>query len=41
MKKIGLKIVLLNLNLLYVEGTLMIRSNFFARNITSKNSDII
>ena len=36
MKKFGYKFVLLNLNLLSIEGTLMIHSYFFARNITSK-----
>ena len=41
MKKFGFKIVLLNLNLLSIEGTLMIHSYFFGRNITSKNSEII
>ena len=40
MKKFGFKIVLLNLNLLSIEGTLMLHSYFFARNITSKNSEI-
>ena len=41
MKKFGFKIVLLNVNLLSIEGTLMIHSYFFARDITSKNSEII
>ena len=41
MKKIGFKIVLLNLNLLSVEGVLMIHSYFFAQNITSENFIII
>ena len=41
MKKFDFKIVLLNLNLLSIESTLMIHSYFFARNITSKNSEII
>ena len=40
-EKIGFKIVLLNLNLLSIEDMLMIHSYFFARNITSKNSEII
>ena len=40
-KKFGFKIVLLNLNLLFIEGTLMKHSYFFARNITSKNFEII
>ena len=40
MKKFGFKIVLLNLNVLSIEGTLMLHSYFFARNITSKNSEI-
>ena len=35
------KVVLLNLNLLSIEGTLMIHSHFLPRNITSKNSEII
>ena len=41
MKKFGFKIVLLNLNLLSIEGKLMIDSYFFMRNITSKNFEII
>ena len=40
MKTFGFKIVLLNLNLLSMEGTLMLHSYFLARNITSKNSEI-
>ena len=40
-KKIGCKIFPLNLNLLSIEGTLVIHSYFFAWNITSKNSEII
>ena len=39
-KRFGFKIVLLNLNLLSIEGKLMLHSYFFARNITSKNSEI-
>ena len=41
MKKFVFNIVLLNLNLLSVEDMLMIHSYFFARNITTKNSEII
>ena len=41
MKKFGFKIVLFNLNLLSLEGTLMINSYFLARNITLKNFKII
>ena len=41
MKKLSFKIVLRNINLLSMEGTLMIHSYFFTRNITSKNSEII
>ena len=41
MKIFGFKIVLLNLNLLSIEGTLMIHSYFVAQNITSKNSKVI
>ena len=41
MKTFRFKIGSLNLNFLSVEGTLMIQSYFFARNITSKNSEII
>ena len=41
MKKFGFKIVLLNLKLLSIEGTLITHSYFIARNITSKNSEII
>ena len=40
MKKFGFKIVLLNLNLLSIEGTLMLHSYFLAQNIISKNSEI-
>ena len=40
-EKFGFKIVLLNLNLLSIEDMLMIHSYFFARNITSKISEII
>ena len=40
-EKFGLKIVLLNLNLLSIEVILMIHSYFFTRNITSKNFGII
>ena len=39
--KFSFKIILLNLNLLSIEDMLMIHSYFFARNITSKNSEII
>ena len=39
-KKFGVKILLLNLNLLSIEGVLMIHSYFFARNITSKSSKL-
>ena len=39
-KRFCFKIVLLNLNLLSIEGKLMLHSYFFARNITSKNSEI-
>ena len=41
MKKLGFKIVLLNLNLLSIEYMLMIHSYFFVQNIISKNSEII
>ena len=41
MKKFGFKIVLFNLNLLSLEGTLMINSYFLARNIALKNFKII
>ena len=37
----GFRIVLPNLNLLSIEGTLMIHFYFFARDITSKNFKII
>ena len=37
MEKFAFKIVLLNLNLLSIEGTLMINSYFFARNTTFQN----
>ena len=36
-EKFAFKIVLLNLNLLSIEGTLMINSYFFARNTTFQN----
>ena len=39
-EKIWLQIVLLNLNVLSIEGKLMIHSYFLARNITSKNSKL-
>ena len=41
MKKYALKIVLLNLNMLSIEGTLMIHSYVLARSSTSKNFEII
>ena len=41
MKKLGFKIVLMNINLLSIEGTLMIHSYLLARSITSKNLEII
>ena len=40
-EKFGFRIFLLNLNVLSIEDMLMIHSYFFARNITSKNSEII
>ena len=39
-EKICLQIVLLNLNVLSIEGKLMIHSYFLPRNITSKNSKL-
>ena len=40
-KKFGFQIILLNLNLLSIEGTLMIHYYFFVRKITLKNSEIV
>ena len=39
-EKIWLQIVLLNLNVLSIEGKLMIHSYFLARNISFKNSKL-
>ena len=40
-ENVGFKIVLLNLSLLFTEGTLMIHFYFFAQNIISRNFEII
>ena len=41
MKKFSFKIVLLNSYLLFTKGTLMMYSYFLARNVTSKNFELI